>query len=343
MSKQQENSDYEVSYNAKDLILYALSIGMGSSKKDQDDELRFLYERHGDFSPLPTFCLALTFWARPRNGTTSGIPSFPPPLMARDQVIPRRYLRTKDIDLTRHPVIHTFQSIVWHNDIPIPPLREASGRCDSLVHTKIGLDIISVAPKSIGTFVTTQSKVLALDQGTKRQSEICTMQSTALVLGMPSDQVLSYDSGLPKLQTKIKIPGDESPIMEWTYPTKPTDSLLYRLSSGDSNRIHVDDSASRMLGSDNDKTPLLHGLLTLAVAFRALSKLVDKSSPIRRLEGKFAQPVFVGDTLQVKVWKGDKPGRYLFLVTNADTDTTVVDHGLADFHLGSTPATRSKL
>jgi acyl dehydratase len=343
MINQQGPSEYEVAYNAKDLILYALSIGMGSSEKDTYDELCFLYERHEHFSPVSTFCLALTFWARARNGTTSGIPSFPPPLMARDEVIPRKYLRTKNIDLARHPVIHTFQSIVWHQAMPTPPLGDVSGRCDGVVRTKIGLQTASVVPKSIGTFVTTQSNVFVEDPIiSNQQSSICTMQSIALVLGISSDQVISYDSGLPKLQTKTKIPEDEPPILEWSYQTQPTHALLYRLSSGDSNRIHVDDSASRMLGSDS-KNPLLHGLFTLAVAFRAVSKLVDDSASIPRLEGKFMRPAFVGDTLQVKVWKDDtRPGRFLFVVINPDTNVTLVDHGVAEFR--PRPArTRSKL
>ena len=103
-------SHYEVDYNAKDLILYALSVGFGSS--DTIDELPYLYEQHKDFCALPTFCLALTFWARSTNGSTIGIPSFPPPLMEKDDVIPRRFLRQKDLDLSSQPVIHTFQSIV---------------------------------------------------------------------------------------------------------------------------------------------------------------------------------------------------------------------------------------
>lgn len=337
ISDQQELAEYEATYNAKDLILYALSLGMGSSEDDRDEDLRFLYERHENFSPVSTFCLALTFWARPRNGTTSGIPSFPPPLMAREEVIPRRFLHDKNIDFACHPVIHTFQSILWQDDLPIPSLKEDSGRCDGVVRTKIGSRMISVEPKSIGAFVTTESNVFAVDPSTKRRSAICTMQSTALVLGISKDVVIPYDSGLSRLRSKTNIPEDEPPTMEWSYATPPTQALLYRLSSGDSNRIHVDDSASRMLDSDIKK-PLLHGLFTLAVAFRALAKLTDKTSSIQRLEGKFTQPAFVGDTLRVKVWKGEAPGRYLFAVINADTEVTVVDHGVADFR-----SPRSKL
>ena len=55
------SSTFRVSYTAKDLILYALSLGMGSTNRD-DDELKFLYEHHDEFCAVPTFCLAFTFW-----------------------------------------------------------------------------------------------------------------------------------------------------------------------------------------------------------------------------------------------------------------------------------------
>jgi hypothetical protein len=53
--------ELQSAYNAKDLILYALSIGLGSSKKADQEELQFLYERRPSFSAIPTFCFALTF------------------------------------------------------------------------------------------------------------------------------------------------------------------------------------------------------------------------------------------------------------------------------------------
>jgi len=54
---------YEASYNSKDLILYALSLGMGSHPTDSK-ELKYLYEKHEKFVGVPTFCFAFTFWAQ---------------------------------------------------------------------------------------------------------------------------------------------------------------------------------------------------------------------------------------------------------------------------------------
>ncbi|CAJ1954474.1 unnamed protein product [Cylindrotheca closterium] len=335
------STQYEVEYNAKDLILYALSVGFGCSSTT--DELEYLYEQHENFNPLPTFCLALTFWARSRDGNTMGIPSFPPPLMQKDDVIPRRFLRQQDLDLSNQPVIHTFQSIIWHRPMPIPSLEFVSGRCNGKVRTTISLETVAVQPKSIGTFVTTQSQIFAAEPAVEGRSNnnscplVCTMQSTALVFGVDSESIIPYksSSGTPKKQSKINVPKDRPPTLEWTFQTQPNQALLYRLSSGDSNHIHVDNSAAEMLGTGKN-VPLLHGLLTLAIAFRAVSKLASKNDRIHILEGKFTKPAFVGDELLIKVWREDSSSvsRFIFIVLNKETGVTLIDRGLAEF--GST-------
>jgi acyl dehydratase len=347
MVSDQEEMEYGFTYNAKDLILYALSIGIGASEEDAEN-LRFLYERHPRFASVPTFCLALTFWVDKGESSTTGIPSFPPPIMTKEEVIPRKFLLGGDVNLSKFPVIHTWQSIVWEQSLPVPAPGTSTSRCDNVVPTKMNMQTISVVPKSIGTFVTSQSKVAALDPKTKGYSRICTMQSTALVLGVAKENVAPYeDSAIARLTSKPRIPEDQPTILEWTYPTISSQALLYRLASGDSNRIHVDTSASEMLGSEK-KAPLLHGLFTLAVAFRAILKLINSADKtIRRLEGKFVQPAFVGDVLSVKVWKDEasSSGNFVFIVVNKDTGVTLVDCGYAEIGLHDKPTevTKSRL
>ncbi len=333
-------ADYEVSYTAKDLILYALSLGMGSHSDDLE-ELKFLYEEHPKFTGVPTFCFAFTFWAQ-RNTITAGsttqrIPSFPPPIMSENEVIPRHFLRN-NTDISSCPVIHTWQSIVWHHPMEIPK------RQHDTVKRTLNQTTISIQPKSIGTFVTSQSKV-----ATPNGQLSCTMQSTALVLGVDPKNTIAYDAGIPKLtfipKTQKKEATDTKPLVQWTYQTPKSQALLYRIASGDSNHIHVDTSASEMLGNET-KAPLLHGLFTLALAFRAIVKLFDcqhsKTNDnelfFRRLEGAFKTPAFVGDQLCVKVWNGDtaitktdnRLKAFLFVIVNNTTGAVLVDNGYAE-------------
>jgi peroxisomal enoyl-CoA hydratase 2 len=64
-----------VSYNQRDLILYAL--GIGSS------DLKFVYENHSDFAMFPTYPIVLGF-----KGTSSDVLSFPSPPMMASNVLP---------------------------------------------------------------------------------------------------------------------------------------------------------------------------------------------------------------------------------------------------------------
>ena len=338
--------EFQTSYNAKDLILYALSIGLGSSKVDQE-ELQFLYERHPSFSAIPTFCLALAFWADIEKSTCNGVPAFPPPTMSKQDLIPKKFLRG-DLNLSKSPILHTWQSVVWHQMLPVPAEGRPGSRCEEAVQTSLKSRTISVAPKSIGTFVTTENTVLLDDSTSSRKSLLCSMQSTALVLGVPSDKVVAYDAGVPKLSLNPRIPTDRSPLFEWTYSTVPTQALLYRLASGDSNRIHVDTSAADMLGSEKS-APLLHGLCTLGIVFRAFLQLVPSANEtIRKLEGKFTQPVFVGDVLCVRIWSAEEQqqpetiNRFLFDVIDKDM-ATLVDCGNAEFVQKEAPKELSKL
>lgn len=317
--------EYAFNYTNKDLILYALAIGMGAQQEDAAADQRFLYEGHPQFSPVPSFCLSFTFWSNKKNAgnTTGRIPPFPPPLMADEELIPGRFLQ-EDVDPTAFPMIHTWQSIVWDRQLPIP-----SGN-DQSVGTTMNLKTIMVQPKSIGTFVTTQSKIMVRIPGSGRDSSLCTMQSTGLVLGISRDAVAPYESGDAKATSKPIIPEDDPPILEWTFETSASQALLYRVASGDSNHIHVDNSASEMMQSAK-KAPLLHGLFTMAVAFRGLLRVVpDADLRIHKLEAKFSLPAFVGDVLLVKIWKSKKnPGQFLFIVANKTTGGILVDKGSA--------------
>ena len=337
--------DYEISYTAKDLILYALSLGMGS-QADDSKELKFLYEDHPKFTGIPTFCFAYTFWAQSQRKsiadgtTTQQIPSFPPPIMSEAEVIPRQFLRN-NTDISSCPVIHTWQSIVWHRPMAIP--KYGTAKCT------LNQATISVQPKSIGTFVTSQTKVASHDNG----QPSCTMQSTALVLSVDPKNTIAHDTGIPRLTCIPKINKKQimkgRPLFQWAYQTSQSQALLYRMASGDSNHIHVDTSASEMLGNDT-KAPLLHGLFTLALAFRAIVKLLDSQHDnnsdkdhdlfFRRLEGAFKTPAFVGDHLLVKVWSADadtamtkadkRLKRFLFVIVNNATGAKLVDNGYAE-------------
>lgn len=104
-------------------------------------------------------------------------------------------------------------------------------------------------------------------------------------------------------------------------PVAENAALLYRL-LGDRHHIHVDPLAAA--GIDQPR-PILHGLATLSAATLALADRAGAHpADLTRLEGRFAAPVFPGETLEVRGWAGGR-----FEVASARGD--VVTGGLAEF------------
>jgi acyl dehydratase len=302
--------EYNVTYSAKDVILYAVSIGFGSIGEYYENDLRFVYEGHPQFQTVETFCLSLVFWAQTQkrtHSTCSDIPPFPPPMMRSTVTIPKKCLRKEVADLDEFPVLHVFQSVSWNAVLPTPSPQEKN------VTVKIIGKLISIHPKSIGTFLTTETSIYGQTKEIlDHTSRICTMQSTTLVLGLSDDLVtpFSTNSSFPRITWPIQQHEHQRDtlLLETEFPICQNQALLYRLSSGDSNKIHVSASEAFSLSKDKRGTPrdcLLHGLCTLGMVTRIIMQQLQKKAKLSLsyLSGKFVKPVFVNDTLCLKVWK----------------------------------------
>ncbi|UYP19456.1 MaoC/PaaZ C-terminal domain-containing protein [Rhodococcus sp. Z13] len=98
-----------------------------------------------------------------------------------------------------------------------------------------------------------------------------------------------------------------------TLVTRPDQAALYRL-TGDRHHIHIDPAAAARIGQPR---PILHGLCTLAATTLPLAEMLGAHpADLRRLEGRFAAPVFPGDTAQVRAW-GDMRDARFDVVTEA--------------------------
>jgi acyl dehydratase len=83
--------------------------------------------------------------------------------------------------------------------------------------------------------------------------------------------------------------------------TRPEQAAIYRL-SGDRNPIHIDPDFARMAGFEK---PFLHGLCTYGIVGRAILKALCGGDPARfkSFEARFADQVWMGDTIVTKMWK----------------------------------------
>jgi len=353
-----DESEFLASYTAKDCILYALSIGFGSSLERYTQDLRFVHEEHPNFTAVPTFCLALLFWAKERSenhglvvgcSTTLDLPSFPPPMMQSMGVLPNRFLRDKNVQVQDYPILHTYQSITFQNDMPVPGGRGGG----QAIRTVLQGRFVSVVPKSVGTFVTTETTICC-EQNDSTKIPLCTVQSTALILGLSSDLVKPYQtqssipSQRPTMPRRSQSINRRELLVEEDCTIAPNQALLYRLASGDSNAIHVDPSVVPLVADDENgdtaggPRPLLHGLCTLGIAARVILQTIQNDPlllSMRLLEGTFVKPVFVGDPVLVQAWKvfdedsssnkASVDGLFSiqFVVRNQKTGESVLDKG----------------
>jgi len=370
------------SYTRRDLILYALSLGYGSTKEDYESDLRFTWEegsldslstktgrqprphmdhdskksdirqdsqyknqhrQHGNASSycssssslqaVPTFCLTLPFWAQ--DPSTSpvqgiGIPPFPPPFM--HPIIPKHLQRPGSASTQDLPVLHTFQSLTLYRPLPVPS--------DNSSHISVELRsrCIQVTPKTdLGVFCTSETTV------THQWSPVATMKSTVLLLGMDASTAIPFHGTFEADPLPPSIPTHD-PTGTHTLTVSYQQALLYRMTSGDSNHLHV-------IGNDTEDPPILHGLCTLGWVLRDLWRnecAISRRRELGHLQARFTHPIRLGETIQISWWALDSNRTVfvvdLLLVTPDDPEsipTRCVSHGYAVWD--DTLEARSKL
>jgi acyl dehydratase len=196
-------------------------------------------------------------------------------------------------------LVHGEQSVELH--APLPP----SGAVSSVT------TITGIYDKGSGAVIATRT--VATDQAT--QQPLWTTTSAAFVRGEGGWGGDRGPSG------KVEIPS-RAPDHQVTYPTRPDQALLYRL-SGDHNPLHSDPKFAAMAGFDR---PILHGLCSFGFTGRALLHTLCGSDPARfqSMAGRFSKPVFPGEDLTISMWV-DSDGTAVF--QTATSAGVVIDGG----------------
>jgi acyl dehydratase len=113
-----------------------------------------------------------------------------------------------------------------------------------------------------------------------------------------------------------------------TLTTAANQALIYRL-SGDYNPLHIDPEVAKVGGFDR---PILHGLATFGVVGRAVLAALcgNQSSRLRRLDARFASPVYPGETIRTEIWcEGDGVASYRASVV--ERDLVVLNNGYVEY------------
>ena len=105
----------------------------------------------------------------------------------------------------------------------------------------------------------------------------------------------------------------------------------YADASGDHNPIHLDRAAARRAGL---RSPILHGMCTMAMAARGVVNGVAHGDPsrVRRIGVRFSRPVAPGRTLTTRVWNFEdrRNGSLVAFVTVDDMGASVIEGGRAE-------------
>ncbi|MFE5033119.1 MaoC/PaaZ C-terminal domain-containing protein [Streptomyces sp. NPDC056683] len=127
--------------------------------------------------------------------------------------------------------------------------------------------------------------------------------------------------------TRLDPPAGE-PDRTVERPVREDQALLYRL-SGDYNPLHADPEFAKLAGFDR---PILHGLCTYGMTLKAVvdTLLGGDVSRVRSYTTRFAGVVYPGETLRIRMWRGD--GRVRVAVSAAEREDapvladTIVEH-----------------
>jgi acyl dehydratase len=121
---------------------------------------------------------------------------------------------------------------------------------------------------------------------------------------------------------------DRAPDLVFEAVTREEQALIYRL-SGDYNPLHADPIVATQAGFGR---PILHGLATYGIAgWAAVVELCEgNAARLRRLDARFSNPVFPGETLRVEIWR-ESGGRASLQVRAKERDAVVLKNGYAEY------------
>ncbi|MEU9973480.1 MaoC/PaaZ C-terminal domain-containing protein [Streptomyces sp. NPDC051014] len=181
-----------------------------------------------------------------------------------------------DVDLAR--VLHGGQSLTVHRPLPVRGTATATGRIAAVYDkgTAAVLVMRTEVADAEGPLWTNDAQIFVRGEG-----------------GWGGDRGPSARHDPPA--------GEPDRTAE--RPVREDQALIYRL-SGDYNPLHADPEFAKLAGFDR---PILHGLCTYGMTLKAVvdTLLGGDVSRVRSYTTRFAGVVYPGETLRIRMWRGD--------------------------------------
>ncbi|KAF9531041.1 peroxisomal dehydratase [Crepidotus variabilis] len=288
--------DKPVSWNKRDLLIYAVGVGA------KNDDYPFIYELDPKFAAIPTYPVVLPFkltdtdvnlFVERMKGPK--IPGMPPS--------------------NPNKTVHATQSIEILK--PIPTVSGEGWKWKSRY--------TGVAENKSGIILTAENTLVSPSGEVYAKLFSSSFNLGAKATGEKfSKQIAGPPQGKP-------IPKDRKADWVLKDQTTPEQAVAFRL-SGDYNALHIDPKIGKAAGFGG---VILHGLSTYGFAARAVLKSVGGNAPdsLKFFGVRFTAPVKPGDALETSIWEVGKGPKgtveVAFETKNLTTGKAVLGGGIA--------------
>ena len=285
---QQRTAARTFTYGDKDVMLYALGIGLGADPMNET-ELPFVYERGLKVVPTAATVLAAAGGGgRARAAAGDDAPNPPG-------------FRVSQLNFLM--VVHGEQKVELHKPLPTSGTFTAEGRT------------IGAFDKGEGKGAVVVNETVWTDQ---KGEKVATLTGSTFARG--DGGFGGPSAGAPEPHPVPTRAADLSVDIA----TREDQALLYRL-NGDRNPLHSDPDVAKRAGFPR---PILHGLCTYGITCRAVLQAITGYDPDQILshQARFSAPVFPGDVITVDLWKDAK--QISFEARVKARNVTVIKNGL---------------
>ncbi|RCI02786.1 hypothetical protein CU098_000309, partial [Rhizopus stolonifer] len=267
----------------------------------KEDELKYLYELDKDFAPLPTYPLVLLL-----KGDDYNVNLFKERAQGKGTLPGMPHYDPNKI-------VHGEQSLEVFKPFPVDGGNFSAQKTCTGIYDK-------------GSGMVIETTIDLYDE--QEKVHYCRMVSKSFVRGYggwngpKGPKGVSYN------------PPKRNPDAVEVFPTTVNQAQIYRL-SGDYNPLHIDTALAPTIGFPK---PILHGLCTYGACGHAIIKALADNEPTRfkSIEGRFASPVFPGETIEIYMWKVDskdpKTQGVVFVAKVKERDVVVVNNGYATLY-----------
>eukprot|EP00922_Rhytidocystis_sp_ex-Travisia-forbesii_P026085 GHVS01038222.1.p1 GENE.GHVS01038222.1~~GHVS01038222.1.p1 ORF type:complete len:363 (-),score=101.62 GHVS01038222.1:533-1621(-) len=323
-------SSKTTSYTSRDVILYALSLGLSHADPLSTPDLQFTYEFSQHFACLPTFPVVLPSFDDVFQGLNDcpGMPAFNPMMLLHGE---------QKIDFGQQEVQGRRGGGGGGGGKRMEG--EGGGECDTTtvlpVEGCVSVEsrIRDVKDKGKGALVVVETEGKEEEEEEGQHVRVLFRLFMSMYIrgigGFGEDEGTALAEEEDMFDRKVKKPS-RKPDLAVHRNTFPSQALLYRL-NGDKNPLHADPAMAQMGGFDR---PILHGLCSYGIAVHTVVRHVCANDPsrVRSAAGRFVSPVFPGDALSVRMWKEEEEeGRsavVVFDVVNVRSGKLCIDNGV---------------